>query len=207
MATKKTLDKRTLSVNNYIAIVAALSLLAILVTGFVVNVLGKQFIMNTKVIVGKQKAIGDLDTKIENANSLIDSYKNLGSTRELIEHAMPNTTDFPQMVTIINNAAQSSGVRVKSMNPKVTSVGSTSKKESTSTSDSTEAKEYQFGMDVEGSYPRVRDFIKNLELSARPIRVDAITIKGSGESLTMSIRATTYYQPEATLEDKKEPVK
>lgn len=206
MATKKTLEKRTTSVNNYIALMVFLSLMAVLVTGFILNSLGRDFIMNTKVVIGKQKAVSDLDKKIENAQSLVESYEDLGSKRDLIEHAMPNTKDFPQMVTLINNAAQSAGVRVEALNPSPPSFAGTTA-ESTSASGEFQAVEYKFGMDVEGSYPRIRDFIRNLELSARPIKVDSISIRGNGEALNVSMIATTYYQAEANLEDKKEPVK
>lgn len=205
MATKQTLDKRTTSVNNYIAIMVVVSLLAILVAGFIVNILGREFIMNTKVIIGKQTAVSDLAKKKENADALISSYDNLGQRRELIEHAMPNTTDFPQIVTLVNNAAQTAGVRVKALTPNATSISSSATPAATPVEG--QATPYKFGIDVEGSYARVRDFIKNLELSARPIKVDAITIRGDGDSLNVSIRGTTYYQAEASLEDKVEPVK
>ncbi len=205
MATKPTLDKRTTSVNNYIAIMVVVSLLAILVTGFIVNVLGKEFIMNTKVIIGKQTAVSDLGKKKENADSLMSSYENLGQRRELIEHAIPNTADFPQIVTLVNNAAQTSGVRVKAITPNAVSFTAVAAAPTTPVEG--QATPYAFGIDIEGSYARVRDFIKNLELSARPIKIDAITIRGDGDSLNVSMKGTTYYQPEATLEDKVEPVK
>lgn len=206
MANKPTLDKRTTSVNNYIVIMVVVSLLAILVTGFIVNILGREFYMNTKVIIGKQQAVSDLGKKKENADSLITSYENLGQRRDLIEHAMPNTSDFPQIVTIVNNAAQSSGVRIKGISPNAVSVTAIATPEATTPVEG-QATQYKFGMDVEGSYARVRDFIKNLELSARPIKIDAISIRGDGDSLNVSMRGTTYYQPEASLEDKLEPVK
>ena len=205
MATKPTLDKRTTSVNNYIVIMVVVSLLAILVTGFIVNILGREFYMNTKVIIGKQKAVSDLGEKKDNADSLMASYENLGQRRDLIEHAIPNTSDFPQIVTIVNNAAQSSGVRIKAVSPNAVSLSAVATPETTPVEGA--ATPYKFGMDVEGSYARVRDFIKNLELSARPIKVDAISIRGDGVSLNVSMRGTTYYQSEATLEDKLEPVK
>lgn len=205
MATKPTLDKRTTSVNNYIAIMAVVSMLAILVTGFIVNILGREFYMNTKVIIGKQQAVSDLGKKKENADSLISTYENLGQKRELIEHAIPNTSDFPQIVTLVNNAAQSSGIRVKAISPNATSLTVTAAPQAASSSG--QATQYKFGMDVEGSYARVRDFIRNLELSARPIKIDGISISGDGDSLNVSMRGTTYYQSEASLEDKVEPVK
>lgn len=205
MATKPTLDKRTTSVNNYIAIMVVVSLLAILVTGFIVNLLGKEFIMNTKVIIGKQQAVSDLGKKKDNADSLMSSYENLGQRRELIEHSMPNTPDFPQIVTLVNNAAQSSGVRVKAISPNAVSLTSAAMTPVAPVEG--QATPYMFGIDIEGPYARVRDFIKNLELSARPIKIDSISIRGDGDSLNVSMRGTTYYQPEATLEDKVEPVK
>ena len=206
MATKPTLDKRTTSVNNYIVIMVVVSLLAVLVTGFIVNILGREFYMNTKVIIGKQQAVSELGKKKDNADSLINSYENLGQRRDLIEHAMPNASDFPQIVTIVNNAAQSSGVRIKGISPNAVSVTAIATPESTTPTEG-QATLYKFGMDVEGSYARVRDFIRNLELSARPIKIDAISIRGDGDSLNVSMRGTTYYQPEASLEDKLEPVK
>ena len=205
MATKKTLDKRTVSANNYIAIMVVVSLLAILVTGFIVNILGKEFYMNTKVIIGKQQAITDLGDNIEKANRLMSSYKNLGQRRDLIEHAMPNTADFPQIVTIVNNAAQGAGVKVQAISPNATSLTAAVTPEQPVAEG--QPSEYRFGVDVEGSYVRVRDFVKNLEMSARPIKIHAISIKGDGDSLKVSMRGTTYYQPEANLDVKTEPVK
>lgn len=55
------------------------------------------------------------------------------------------------------------------------------------------AKKIPFKAVVKGGYEEVQQALKNIEKTIRPIQINKLTIEGSGENLTMTIDAVTYY--------------
>lgn len=198
-------SKKELSANNFAALVAVGVAVIIVIAGLALNFLIREIILNSKVALAKQAAVHDLDEKIANAPKLIEAYNQLGSRKDLIAHGLPNTADFPETVSIIESIAGASGVKTRSVSPRTTAVSSASAASAAATSGS--AKPTQFTLTVDGPYAKIMDFIKNLEKSARPMRVTSIDFKGSGASVSADLEMTTYYQDAVDVNDKTEVIK
>src|SRR4051812_16493789 len=99
-----------LSTNNYLVAVTIVSLLIVIVCGFAGKALAGKIVLDTKLILGKTKAKQDLDTKLKNIPVLIDNYDNLHDKQTLISDGLPTAPDFPEVITIMQNIASSSGV-------------------------------------------------------------------------------------------------
>ena len=204
--------KKEVSANRYVTIAAVCVILALIITGLVAKYLGGMIITNTKVIQKKRTAVSDLKTKLENAPKLIEEYKGLQGKADIISHALPTTADFPQIVAIIDSLSAASGVQVKSVSPNAGSAGSgsgaTSEPVPGATAGSVTAPQTTaYSIDTSGTYDNLIALLKNLEVSARPMRVDSIDFTGNTQSLTASIGLTTYYQDKSDISDKTEVVK
>lgn len=53
---------------------------------------------------------------------------------------------------------------------------------------------FDFRFTISGSYENIRNALKNIERSIRPIKVTSVEIQGSGGQIEATIQATTYYQ-------------
>jgi Tfp pilus assembly protein PilO len=215
---QKAVAKHEISTNNYIAIVAVVTLLVVLVCGFVGKFLISSIILNTKVVAGETTATFALDTKLKNIPVLIDNYHNLGDKQKLIKDGLPNTADFPQIISIAQNMASQAGVQLKSVSPEsaagttssstgataATSTGSTS---SGSTSTPSGAQPYTYSVTVVGSYSRIVDFFRNVELSVRPMKVVQTEFNGDSGNVSVDAKIQTYYQDKAKIDDSTEVVK
>lgn len=205
MATKpqaksSVLAKKELSNNNYIAAVVVITLLIVVICGLVGKGLISSLILNTKVVAGEYTANKDMDNKLENIPQLIDNYNKLGYKKDLIAQSLPNTPDFPQLVTLMQGVSTASAVKMKSIAPDAS--GTTG---GAAAADS--ASPYIFSVSIVGSYPQVVEFFKNLELSSRPMRVQNVQLSGEDSNLTAEVTLQTYYQGKADISDKEEAVK
>ena len=200
----KALEKKTLSANNYVAVMALIAVAAVVLTGYIATILGKEVILQTKLIAKKYEAQQKYEIKVENAKSLVERYNQLGPTRDLIEHAVPNTPDFPQVVSLIEFAGKSAGVKVVTISPDAS--GATAS-DTTASAIGAEPQTVRFGLDLEGSYGRIVAFMQNLELSARPMKVIAADFKGSDSTLKVSLEVETAYQVKSSIEDPKKELK
>jgi Tfp pilus assembly protein PilO len=197
-AASKTLEKRSLSANNYILAMAFLTMIMVVVTGYVAIILGKEAFLQTKLIAHKYGAQEKYETKVKNATTLIQKYQQLGSTRDLIEHALPNTPDFPQVVSLIEFAGKSAGVKIVSISPDAS--GATAS-DTQATEIKAQPQKVTFGVELEGSYAKMVAFLENLEYSARPMKVIVATFKGSDSTLKVSLEIETAYQVKSSVED------
>lgn len=60
--------------------------------------------------------------------------------------------------------------------------------------------EIPFQFTINGNYNQIRDALRALERSIRPIQVQAVSIEGSDDNLTATVNAVTYYQSEKSIE-------
>jgi Tfp pilus assembly protein PilO len=182
------------------------------------NSLVRSLVLNTKVINGQNKAKQELTTKLDNAPKLISAYNQLGPERSVIEDALPTDADFPELVTIAESMAASSGVDLKSVAPaaaasvSATSTAPTTTPAATTGTTSTASSavtpsQYQFTLSVTGGYSQIVSFLGAIESSARPMQVSSTQLSGTGGLLTANLDINTYYQGAATVTDKTEVVK
>jgi hypothetical protein len=221
------LTKKEISANNYIGLVAVLVLVILVVAAFVGNLLIHSIITNTKVIKGNQRAVSDLNVKLEHAPQLVSAYNRLGTQRTTIENALPEKPDFEQLISIMETMGTAAGVQIKSVSPQPnassggsgattsspastpsSTTGSSAKSSSTTAAAPVvTTTPYIFTATVIGGYPNIVAMLRNVELSARPMRVTSIDFKGTGSSLNANITLTTYFQGKADIKDKEEEVK
>lgn len=218
--TTPSLIKKEISTNNFIALVAVGSLLTLLIAGYFGFLLVKENIRNGRVIAGKIGAQNDLKQKLEDANQVVHNYNSLSSVeKQLIASAMPVTPDFAQIVSLVESAGNTAGVKIKAVTAKSTEgaivpEASASPEATAGVQGSTATavgsnipKPFSFTITLEGPYPKVTQFFKNLELSVRPLKVTIFELRGSTALLTGDLTVETFYQDKADISDKTEVVK
>lgn len=174
----------------------------------------KQAQLNQKVISAKGKADKALQQKVEDAPKLIQDYKDLGDRKKLIEHGLPTSADFPQIVSIASAVATTSGATLMSVSPS-SSDAATAAAAATTASGAPAPTSVapagpsttSYSVTVKGNYSQLITVFKGLETSVRPMRVTSIELAGTSAQLNATITVTTYYQGKATVEDTTEVVK
>jgi hypothetical protein len=224
-ATSKT--EAALAGNNLIIVLFLVSLVVVGTAGLLDKWLVTGIIRDTKVVSAKQEADRNLSENVKNAPLLVEDYNNMGSLSKILADALPNTSDFPGLLVTVENMAVDSGVKLKSIVPMV-SVSTTATDASTTvpaadtagtsgtttgsgttsgTIDTTSAgaatppkpQAYTFSITFESTYASLTDFLKNVELSARPMKVTNLELSGTGSALTATMNLQTYYQDKAEL--------
>lgn len=207
--------KKELSLTNYIALMAVIAILAIVIGGYVGYNMVKENIRNGKALVGKLQAQSDVEQKLENANTLVEKYGQLSqSQKQLLEAALPSKPDFTQLISLMEAANSSAGTRMKSITSNsgvvatVVAPATDAATTGTAAADSTanKAQPVSATASLDGSYSQMTQLFRNLELSARPIKVTAFELKGNSGALKGDLTLETYYQGEADYSDKEETV-
>ncbi len=202
--------KQPLAASTYIAVVACITALIVIVCLFVgYRLLGRIF-LDIKVISKEAQAKSALSTKLNDAGTLVTNYNNLGSNKQqLIADALPTDTDFNQLVALMGSLASSSGIQLKSITP-ATAAGSTAAATTSGAAaapTNTAATPFSYDVTVEGQYSQLVAYFHNLELSARPMRVVTATFTGSSSDIISNLQIQTYYQAKATVNDQQVTVK
>lgn len=222
----KTQKQKEMSTNNYIAIMVAVGFIIVVTSAYFGYMLLKENFRNSIVIGGKIKAQSDMDKKLENADLVISNYNSLTEQeRRLIMSALPSTDDFPQIISLVEAAAKDSNISVKTMtalgSDDGTGTGAAPLSATTGSAVPTAAgtattgapvddgkpKTFLYTAEVEGSYSNLARLFRNLEMSARPMKVQTFELKGNDSTLTGTLTIGTYYQGKANIEDTEEEVK
>ncbi len=213
MATKDPTKK--LSNNNYFIVLLLITLLVLGGAALGAKTLIDGIVRDTKVVTAKGKANQQLDQNLTAAPQLVERYQDLGSHKDLIANALPNTSDFPGLIALLENMSGSVGVTMKSVSPAQTaSTGVTDTTGAAAGADTTapktgEAKpqSYAVSLTFDGTYSALQKLLEAIETSARPMRVTALQLSGSGGSLAVQMELTTYYQDKAGLPFSTETIK
>jgi hypothetical protein len=201
VATKK---KSTLSVVNYLLIMIGVSVLAIGAAGIVGRGLVVDIIQQVNIQNAKTKANNQLDADSGSASQLITNYKNMDSaTQTLISDSLPITADQPGFLAMLDSMAKQAGLTLRTYSPaqlvtsNLTSAGA----------GIPAPQNMDVNLGLNGSYTALSKMFGLIEKSARPIRVNSIQVSGSGNSLSIQLSVTTYYQEKASLPFKLEALK
>lgn len=207
-------SKPKLSTNTLIAAAALVSLLALVALFLVGRTLVSKAILNGKVISGKLKAEHQLDSNLAALPTLASNYQDLGNLQGVIETSIPTTPDFPALAATLESIAGQSGVELDSVSPGSTTATTAAAPTTTpSTSltatggSTTSAQPYPINIAVKGSYQNVLKLLSDLQLSARPFNVTAVTTSGTTAEVTATISATAYYYNPSVLQNKTEVIK
>lgn len=178
----------------FISIITASVIVAISLV--LISFLFKQYQYNQKTIREETATLKVLESNQSNLENLKTTRSSL-NTSNMNEHkifnAMPPIYDYPALVSAMDKLASDSGVSLQG------SIGSDDSGSAGSPSNNPQRIEIPLTMQVSGSYASVREYIRNLELSIRPITVKSVELSGSNDSLEANISAITYYQPSKVL--------
>lgn len=196
---------------NLSIILLLVTLLVVGASGLIAKNLITGIIRNTKVVDAKTRASNQLDLNLQDAPRLVDNYRQLGDRSTLIAAALPDTTDLPGLLVLLENISSDAGLKLKSVEPGFIadslSSASTAKTATDTSVDPPKPKTFAVNAALDGSYPTLQKFVADMELSARPLRIDSIQLSGSGNALSAQLGLTTYYQDKGKLPYGKEVIK
>ncbi len=168
-----------------------------------------QFMFNNKVLAAKDKAARTLSEDKENIEKLKENFgpldagtnKNVSSAKVL--SALPSELDTSAFGTSLQQIiAPRSGVTLEAV-----TINQNQEGDDTQSSPSATPQEIPVSVTVSGQYDQISEFIKDLELTIRPIKIRTVNVTGSDSNTRAAIEMTTYYQPAKKVELKKQEVK
>jgi Tfp pilus assembly protein PilO len=223
MAVGKPSEKRLLinqANSRIVAVTTAASFIVVFCLVASYTLVG-QLAYQNRVLGKKKAALSQLKTDINSVQTLETSYtafvqtpQNVlggnthgqggmdGDNAKIVLDALPSKYDFPALATSLEKLALSQGVNIESM------TGTDDEVAQTDSASSTPAPiAMPFQITVTGNYASIQKVVKAFEKSIRPIQVQTLQLTGSDQKMQMNITAQTYYQPEKTLNIKREVVK
>ncbi len=154
---------------------------------------------NNKILSKKRAAEQQLSKNIKALSSLSSDYNNLGDNHDKILDALPTTSDFPSIVSMMENLSGDAGVGLLSVTP--------AEKGSTSVAKSSGPTSYSFTATISGGYDSFKSFLHDIELSSRPLSITTMKINGNSALLNIDLTIKTYYQGPYNLTPKTVPLK
>lgn len=168
-----------------------------------------QFMFNNKVLSAKDKAARTLAEDKDNVEKLKENFgpldagtnKNVNSAKVL--SALPSELDTSAFGTSLQQIiAPRSGVTLESVAINQNQAGVDIQVSSEPT-----PQEIAVSVTVSGQYDQIGEFVKDLELTIRPIKVRTISVTGSDSNTRAALEIITYYQPAKKVELRKQEIK
>lgn len=199
------------STRRFVFWMIAATVLVVLVGGGIIYWQVGLYVQQSNKNKAQDIEIGDLNTKIKNLDLLKPNYEKIianngsgSSDADLILRALPVGKGYDELVAMIEKMAQGSGVKVTS----VTQTEATEGQPTGNGDNTTTPIPYSFTVTLEGGYASILDFLKKTENSARVINFSSMNITGNSNNGVnqASITMQTYYQPQANINPKMEPL-
>lgn len=166
-----------------------------------------------KVIGAKKDAVEQLKDNISARDSLVSSYKSFvdtpqnvlggnpsgtgeqdGDNAKLILDALPSKYDFPALATSLEKMITAQNLQIQSITGTDEEVT-----QQTGAEGAPQAIEMPFEVQVSGSYDSIKGLIDSFGKSIRPFQIQTVELSGGESSMTATISAKTFYQPEKTF--------
>lgn len=173
-----------------------------------------------RVIDRKSTANDQLAKNVDSVKDLVSSYQQFvdsstnildgnpagtgeldGDNARLVLDALPSKYDFPALTSSLEKIMTD-----RKIQGTITGTDDEVAQAATGESGSPAPVEIPFQISVTGSYTSTQDLVSVFERSIRPFNIQKITIAGGASSMTTSLDVKTYYQPEKTLNIRKEIV-
>ncbi len=204
-------------------IVAATAIAAFLVVFFLVASysLFSQLTYQNRIIKAKKEAVTQLNKNLTARASLVNSYSSFaassvnfiggaasgngaqdGSNAKLVLDALPSKYDFPALTASLEKMATDQQVGIEGITGIDDEVA-----QSNQATNSPVPVPMPFEIKVVGDYAAVQRLVDAFDHSIRPIQLQSMKITGDQTSLSLTIDATTFYQPEKTLNIRTKVVK
>ena len=180
-----------LSTSNLIAVSILIGILSIVLAVIIGKMLLGSLMLNAKVIGKKSTASKQINTNYDNLKGLQSSYNSLGALRETASSALPIRPELPLLWAMMENIGNASGVSTGSVTSVVTADADAPA--------GGPVQQLPISVSVQGSYEAIQTYLKNIELSTRPLRVSNITLSGTNNNVQANLLITTYYQGSADL--------
>lgn len=174
-----------------------------------------------RVISAKKQALATLESDLKARDSLVNSYKSFvdtpqnviggspegtgdkdGDNAKIVLDALPSKYDFPALATSIEKLVTMQGLAIQSIAGTDDELTQAANQSSTSP----QPIAMPFQVQVVGSYDSIKSFVNALERSIRPFQVLKVEVSGNEGSMTATIDAQTFYQPEKSLNIRTEVV-
>lgn len=208
--------------NTTTVIAAGIATFLVIFTLVSAKALTSQMAYQNKVIGGKKDTLKRLESNLEARDSLVSSYKAFvatpqnsiggstagtgerdGDNAKIVLDALPSKYDFPALTSSLEKLTAANGLGIET----ITGIDDEVAQGAQAASSAPQQVPIAFQIKVKGPYIKLQDFVKATEKSIRPIKVQKQSIMASENGISLDITAETYYQPEKSLELKKEVVK
>jgi Tfp pilus assembly protein PilO len=208
--------------NATMVIAIAASAFIVVFSLFATKALLSQRGYQARVISKKEQARDQLKKNIDTASTLETAYKSFvgtpqnllggdpngkgdkdGDNAKIVLDALPSKYDFPALTTSLEKILTQNGLSINS----ITGTDDEVAQDANSGSNSPQAVDMPFEVSVKGSYDSVKKLMGVFESSIRPFNMNSLQFSGNDSSLTLDIKAKTYYQPEKDLSITTEVVK
>lgn len=212
------------SANKLIFLWVIAAAVALSICGVAMQFLFRQAAFNQKIIGEKAKTQTVLAHNITNAKELKTKIQNLladtnlakvkaspdDTTLKVVLDALPTNDDkaalasslqqqiLPKsgsVLTALTTISQSGDITDPSLGTAAT------------TTPAGDAQTASFDFGTTGSYDQVKNMLKDLERTIRPMNVTTLSLQGSDNALTSTVQGVTYYLPERTVELGKKTIK
>lgn len=188
----------------------------------------KQLVFNEKVLAEKRSTISTLEANNEAAPVLQDNVRVL-STNEALESAKANGDDSPLQAVLDGLPADGnslafgaslqqrllngiSGLTTESVTVEPVAGVELTTEDMENTEDAAlegmeSASQINFRFTVLGNDQALREALRRLERSIRPIAVTNVNTESAGNNLRMTVQGYTFYEPAKTVELKDKTVR
>lgn len=175
-----------------------------------------------RVITAKQSALTKLEANTKAIDQLKTSYDAFvgtstnaiggnalgtgpkdGDNAKIILDALPSKYDFPALTTNIETLVNDQSVQLTSISGTDDEIAQSSNVNSPNP----QPVEMPFQVTVTADYTKVQNLVNAFEHSIRPIKIQTLSLVGTQDKISMTISASTYYQPAKSLKIRTEVVK
>lgn len=212
------INKANLTVVVTVSVAAFVTIFALVA----VKTLWTQRSYQSRVITARETARDQLKTNIDTADKLTTAYKGFvgatvnviggsstgngerdGDNARIILDALPSKYDFPALATSLEKLTNSQGLAIES----IVGVDDELNQSVAEESPTPQAVEMPFKLVVKGNYASTQELIGVFERSIRPFVMNELILSANdGGTVQMTMDAKSYYQPEKSLQFKKEVI-
>lgn len=117
-----------------------------------------------------------------------------GDNARIVLDALPSRYDFPALTASLEEL-------ILNQNMQITNIGGTDEEatQADQASPNPQPIALPFQVRASGSYASVQSLVDTFARSIRPFQIQSMELSGGEDSMTVSIDANTFYQPEKTL--------
>lgn len=221
MARTTSITKRALitKANRNVVIMAAAAAFVLIFAVVAGRAMISQIAYQQRVIDAKKEALAVAEADLEALDNLEQSYGQFvasdpnvlggsisgngeldGDNARIVLDALPSKYDFPALTTSLEELILQQGMKIQD----ISGTDQEAQQEQVSADPAPIAMPFQ--VQANGSYGAVQDLVGAFLRSIRPFNVQSMEIAGSESSMTVTIDAETFYQPEKELSITEETV-